>query len=223
MRTVRMREPEPDHAQFGILNAKCRDRICDASLGKLADDLGVTTTSLRRLGIGNNGSAWSFPMFDDQGRVRGIRLRARDGSKYAVKGSREGLFLPSELEPVDRILVCEGPTDTAAMLDLGFEAIGRPSCTGGADLVERFVRTIRVDDVAIIADEDEVGRKGAYSLGARLRLICSVVRVVTPGNEAGDARAWVNGGARRRDVEVRIGESAPIQFSITTNRIGGQS
>jgi hypothetical protein len=65
--------------------------------------------------------------------VSGIRLRRENGSNLAVAGSREGPFLPMTGWPGDRgrLLVSEGPSDTAALFDMGFlNVVGRPSCVG---------------------------------------------------------------------------------------------
>ena len=79
-------------------------------------------------------------MRNGAGEVVGVRLRKSDGKKLSIKGSKEGLFIPTGLKPCDRLLIGEGPTDTAALLDLGFEAVGRPSCTGGGRLLPELVR-----------------------------------------------------------------------------------
>ena len=113
---------------------EARQAIAPDALQRLADTLGLSPESLERLGVGWSAKhdAWTFPMTDAQGDVLGIRLRLRNGRKLSVRGSKEGLFLPAGLEGGQQLLVAEGPTDTAALLDLGFAAVGRPSCTGGA-------------------------------------------------------------------------------------------
>ena len=84
-------------------------------------------------------SAWAFPMCDGHGNVVGIRLRRADGIKFAVRGSRQGIFLgkaeSGKAESGKVLFVCEGPTDTAAAVELGLFAVGRPNCCcGGADI-----------------------------------------------------------------------------------------
>ena len=59
-------------------------------------------------------------MTDVDGNVWGIRIRRPDGAKFSIKGGKEGLFIPEEFGG-DRLLIAEGPTDTAALLDLGFK------------------------------------------------------------------------------------------------------
>jgi hypothetical protein len=68
-------------------------------------------------------------MCDGYGEVVGIRLRNERG-KFAVRGSRQGVFVAGV--PAQKTLfVCEGPTDTAAAVDLGLFAVGRPNCCCG--------------------------------------------------------------------------------------------
>jgi phage/plasmid primase-like uncharacterized protein len=104
-------------------------------LDRFAAELGVSMNSLLRLSVGwsEDHDAWTFPMRNANGKVVGIRLRRPDGRKVSVTGGHEGLFIPRgrDLYPGEPLLIAEGPTDTAALLDLNFMAIGRPSCTGG--------------------------------------------------------------------------------------------
>ena len=171
----------------------------------LAGRLGVTEQSLMRLNIGWSETlqASAFPMRNDRAEVIGIRLRNAEGRKWAIKGSHSGLFLP-QLANVGPLLICEGPTDTAAMLDLGFDVIGRPSCNGGARLIVRLLtRTPRYNEIAIMADADGPGLDGAYGLVVKLaKRKHRSVRVCTP--PAKDVRQWKIQGARKIDVQNLI-------------------
>ena len=179
---------------------------------ELAQSLGVSADSLQRLGLGwsDKHGAWSFPMRDAGGNVRGIRLRAPDGRKFAVSGSKDGLFIPEGLAFETALLICEGPTDMAAMLDLGFEAIGRPSCTGGTRLLAELLSNKRPPEVVIVGDHDEPGQRGADSLASTLVVYCPAVRVIWPPEGVKDARAWLLAGATREDV-LRAIEAAPVR------------
>jgi hypothetical protein len=59
-------------------------------------------------------------MNDGKRSVIGIRLRNDLGRKWAVTGSRQGLFLPGP-HPGQTVLIVEGPTDAAAAVDLGVQ------------------------------------------------------------------------------------------------------
>ncbi len=89
------------------------------------------------------------------------------------------------------MLICEGPTDTAALLDLDLNVIGRPSCTGGVELLINLVCDWKPEEVAIIADADAPGQRGARYLASRLvGYVHGGVWIVTPPKGAKDAREW---------------------------------
>ena len=90
------------------------------------------------------------------------------GKKIAVKGGHDGLFIPEGIDARGLVLVCEGPTDTAALLDLGFNAVGRPSCRGGVKLLVGLVQKHRPSGVVIVSDGDAPGQRGGESLAALL-------------------------------------------------------
>jgi hypothetical protein len=180
---------------------------------ELASKLGVSKESLTRLRVGWNGWAWTFPMCDARGATIGIRLRRPDGAKLAAKGSRQGVFVPSAVDASGRLLVVEGPSDTAAALDLGFAAIGRPSCNGGADLIRSFVTHARCTDVVVFADGDGPGRKGAATLAKQLAPFTRV-RVTEPPNAHKDLREWLRAGARTADVERVIEAAQQVHLTL---------
>jgi len=187
------------------LAAECAAAVRPEALDRLAIALGVSGENLRRLGISWSARhrAWAFPMSNAAGDLLGIRLRLPGGKKLAVRGGKEGLFLPegltggsphpnplpmgegTELPTADcpvptTLLIAEGPTDTAALLDLGFSAVGRPSCTGGVTLLVELVRTLKPSGVVIVADADAPGQRGAETLAAVLVAYAASVRIVAP-------------------------------------------
>jgi hypothetical protein len=182
--------------------------------------LGVSVAALRRLGVGwcETSRAWSFPMTDASGRVRGIRLRTAAGKKFAVRGGHEGLFVPDGLDAGSLLLLCEGPTDTAALLDLGLEAVGRPSCTGGSGLVADLITRRRPAGVVVVADRDQPGQSGARALALRLAPLCRSLRVVTPPVTVKDAREWKRAGATRAVVLAAVEAAPPFRLGVRTGR-----
>ena len=116
------------------------------------------------------------------GAVRGLRTRTPAGAKRAVRGSRDGLFLPADWAdaPPDRparLVIAEGPTDAAALLAWGFLA---------------------------------VVRKGAENLAAGVLPVVPAVRVCEPPADVKDARAWFLAGATADDVAARF-DAAPAR------------
>jgi hypothetical protein len=177
-------------------------------LHAFALDLGVSTDSLVRLGIGHAGvdvlrdleirfarSAWCFPMCDHVGRVIGIRLRLPGGRKLSVKGSRCGLFIPTDVDGDGPLLIAEGETDTAALLTLGARAIGRPGALTCMAATATYAERHREARVVLISDADDVGRDGAMSLSRALRERGITSTIIEP--PAADVRAWLNAGATK--------------------------
>lgn len=166
----------------------------------LAERLSVGASSLKVLGCAwaAEHGAWAFPMKDGYGNLTGIRLRTNDGHKFAVRGSHQGVFLPN-CDTTDTVLVCEGPTDTAAAITLGFYAIGRPSCAGGVADVVAALRRLKVRRAVIVSDSDEVGSRGAGMLQKHLPMPSALI--VLP---AKDIREFLRLGGTRDLLQTMI-------------------
>lgn len=166
----------------------------------LSNQLGVTPQSLRDLKVAWSGEnqAWAFPMRNGYGSVVGIRLRSEDGSKFAVKGSKQGLFLPYS-KPHKTAYIVEGPTDCAAGLSMGLYAIGRPSCGGGVlDLKDGLPR-LGVGRLVVIADNDGPGLAGAEALVKIIPMPCCLLTLPTK-----DIRGFVQSGGTSALLESMV-------------------
>jgi len=200
-----LRPPSPQRGEGGskppTINATklMRDWLAATpatALAEFATSLGVSTPSLAAVGAAWAAphSAWAFPMCDGYGNVVGIRLRNERG-KFAVRGSRQGIFLASV--PAQKTLfVCEGPTDTAAAVELGLFAVGRPNCCCGGAEIKVFARRHDCRRVVIISDNDKPGLDGARKAGGELKLPFAVY--VPP---AKDVREFVRLGGTRAMIE----------------------
>ena len=204
-------QPATPPRDFGPLALEFWVAMTDSRIRSLAEYLGVNVIDLDRMETGYDGVNYTFPMMDANCETIGIRLRTPEGKKYAVKGSRNGLFIPQGVfDTSEQILfICEGESDTAAMLSLGFDVIGRPSCQGGSDHIIEFIKGRR-RKVVIVADRDvprdnpdgtqlRPGVDGARRLGNDIKSLCSGLRVLIP--PAKDIRAWYNDGATAKDVK----------------------
>lgn len=191
------RGPLPDFSKLAMsfIN-NCNEHL-------LAESLGVSPESLRRLQVGFNGKEHTFPMKDENLRIIGIRTRSHRG-KFCVLGSKTGLFIPLDLTFKERLFLPEGASDTAALLTLGFEAIGRPSCMGGATILFKLLEKHRVPEVVIVADRDKPkkrpdgsvwrpGTDGAYRLAQTLKPLTGCLRTIKPPCNK-DVRDWVKDG-----------------------------
>lgn len=181
----------------------------------LARKLGVSRESLSwlRCAWAPVHKAWAFPMRDGDGKIVGIRLRNEAGDKWAVKGSRQGLFIPAYFEGDQRYwdmcFVTEGPTDCAAMLSLGLYAIGRPSCNANPDQLKIALKNHQIRRVVIVSDNDDKrrlngqqwspGLDGAKALGAALKL--PHVIYVPPMK---DVRDFLNSGGTKQLIMQEI-------------------
>jgi hypothetical protein len=167
--------------------------------------LGLPAGSLRRIGVvwAIGISALAAPMYGSSPEPIGVRLRADDGRKWAMSGSRNGLFgLNGPVEVRDALYLPEGMTDTAALVGLGLWAVGRPSCTGGRDLVRAFVRCVpRSTSIVVVSDADLPGRRGAAVLCDELTTDGRRVRMIAPPPGFKDVREWIASGATRDAVE----------------------
>lgn len=205
LRTVTVSDRPPSRHDFALLVQNYGTAANPERLQRFANSLGLSIGSLKHLSMGwcSEKRAWSFPMRNGAGDVLGIRLRTDAGCKFAIPGSREGLFIPSGLSSSGPLLICEGPTDCAAMLDLGFAAIGRPSCTGGIKLLANYARQRKPAGIVIGSDSDEPGRCGAEALANVLSLYHSV-RIIVPPSGIKDLRQWKFEGASASCIQAAI-------------------
>lgn len=176
-----------------------------------AGEIGVSTESLKNLGTvySFKHNALAFPMSDGGGKYIGIRLRNSAGFKWAVPGSRQGIFIPNCLMHETKICYLpEGPTDTAALLTMGLFAIGRPTCNSGNDHIKVALKRLGIYRAVIIADNDELkatgnrpGLDGARKLKKELGL-ASVIWM--PPSPLKDVRQFLNKGGTRQMIESEI-------------------
>lgn len=180
----------------------------DVGLADYSAQLGVSVESQKLLGIGYSRleNAFGYPMKDHAERTIGIRLRNIEGRKWAVNGSRSGLFVgPKRKGP---LFIGEGPTDTAALLDLGCWAIGRPSCRGGTVELLKYVQKHRPWSMVIVSDCDGPGVVGAEDLADSVWRFVDSVRVIEP-LVGKDIRHWRIQGCTPDQLKQVVNNSAP--------------
>ena len=184
------------------------------SINELAIKLGVSVDSLQALNVewSETSKAWAFPMFDGDGTMIGIRLRNETGDKWAVTGSRQGIFLPSKMVTNGNApkiaFLPEGPTDTAALLTLGFFAIGRPTCNSGNEMIAQALKRLKIFKVVVVSDNDGIkvtgqrpGIEGAMKLKKELKL-SSIIWM--PPAPIKDVREYLNKGGTKQMIESDI-------------------
>ena len=185
---------------IGIMQKWKRETLHDW-VDDMAAEIGVHPDSANHMGVAwaSQYQAWAWPMSDGNGRYCGIRLRSETGRKWAVTGSRQGVFLP-HAPCANRVFLPEGPTDTCALLSLGVFAIGRPSCSGGLVELKNNIVRLHIREAVIIADNDEdkigptglkfnPGYDGARQLQAFLPVPSCIIAMPTK-----DARSFLSAG-----------------------------
>lgn len=195
---------------------KFERNLTKEQLDDLSQSLGVSVSSLGGLRVGwsHQHNAYTFPMQDHPGSIVGIRVRNTVGDKWAVSGSRNALFIPSltpdQFADIDEWHIVEGPTDTAACLDLGLWTIGRPSCSAAVDMLCSLMHG---KTVYIVSNYDPTkrrpdgttfhpGQDGAAILADQMERVAKDVRVIYPRRGAKDVREWVAKGGTREEIDM---------------------
>lgn len=199
-------------------------------LDKFSKSIGISIRALKAYGVGfdNKSGCWSFPMYDGERKPIGIHLRAGDGSKRCVPGSKLGLFIPSDYDPKPipaeltdgdampwLLVLPEGLTDAAAAYDMGLVAIGRPSNIAGIPMVKELLKALPKQIVVAIADKDNTkylpdgtphwpGIEGAIELAAKILADAGQARFMMPPDGAKDIREWVKAGGERARLLAEV-------------------
>ena len=186
----------------------------------LSRTLGLPEDMLQRIDVrwDKDARAAAFPMRAADGTITGIRYRSlENGSKWSMKGSKDGLFMltnledqvPSSTNPTPHppeetsLVICEGPTDTMAAGAIGMLAVGRSSCTSGTRILCEYIARHKIRRVTIAADDDQPktrpdgttwrpGIEGAQRLQAELPVPS---RIILPPRKFKDLREWYMKGA----------------------------
>lgn len=191
-------KPARDSADLVRMYESWKPLTTAGLISDCANDLALDALSLHYFGWRWTGYAWAVPMYSPDMKLLGIRLRAKDGKKWSVKGSHQGLFIPTTVKDWT-LMISEGATDAAAALTLGFFSIGRPSCQGLHDMVLSFIRLHKISRVILISDNDPPGLLGSEKLQSEMPV--SSVRWIPP---AKDLREFVKAGGSREIIESQI-------------------
>ncbi len=204
--------PPPD---FFMLTRQCQANI--TTYEWLSENLQVSAKSLARLQVGYSTKyrAFTYPMRDGNAKIVGLRMRPPKGKKFAEPGSKNALFWPVgvRMDSKNLLFICEGPTDTAAMLDMGFDCIGRASCNTGAGYIKTMIARHN-RQVVIVSDKDGPKQKpgggvfypgieGARRLAADIKSVVRSVRVIKPPRNK-DIREWYQSGATAAKVMILV-------------------
>lgn len=169
---------------------------------------------LARKGRNERGApCWEIDERDAQGVVIGTAYRDAQGGKAFEPGGKRGLILAWPLHAyagsskADPVWVCEGASDTAALLGLGMDAVGVPMAGACPEMLAELLAGLHA---MIAADADDAGRRGGKRLAERLLGVCESVRVAEPPKGSKDVRDAVIAGATREDFDAAAREAMPF-------------
>ena len=182
--------------------ASAWSRNAEEPRNRLAKELGIPVMGLIALEVGWNHSdrRWSFPEKDAAGKVIGISTRFEDGSKKRLTGGKAGLTYACQWNNGSGpVFLVEGGSDTATLIGIGHNVVGRPSNLGGVALLTELLADVREgQDIIVIGERDEKpdgrwpGKEGAIKTARQLAdgLNRTVYWSLPPDN-AKDSRAWL--------------------------------
>lgn len=174
---------------------------------ELADKLGVSVAALERLTVGwsDRYDCWTIPERDATGQIVGLSRRYPSGRKTQWPGGQRGLTCaPDWIDDPGPVYLVEGGSDTAALLSVGLCAIGRPSNSGGVDLLIGLLSDLPDDrDVFVIGENDQKPHESLKpSVRARHKSECEGCSNCWPGQFGAMSTARQLADALQRPVEV---------------------
>lgn len=242
--TKRIERPKEKRVTDAELDARfalpCLEwRGCEKKIVELAGLLGVSVVALDRLGVGWDGSAWTFPERNHVDKTVGVNRRFADGNKLCLLGSRRGLTYATDwFKTLGPIFIVEGGSDVAAGLTLGLCVVGRSSNMGG---VEYLVRLLSRHDrrVVLLAECDAKGilppshdpscrccgqcwpgKFGAIETAKRLsKRLGKLIDWSFLPDGAKDLRAWLNSKGANPDNESAMRRIRASLIGRTRNAI----
>jgi hypothetical protein len=192
-------KPSPEWQQVQQVFLEERQQV---HIEQLAWRWRVSPQALDAVGLGwsDYQQGYTFPERDGQGTICAIHVRHPDGHRWMVPFSDErpghrGLYLPQGwYERPGPCYLPEGVSDVCSLYTHGLCTVGRPSCTGGVDLLAELLQGWD-REVVILGEHDQKpdgrwpGRDGAQRTAAQLtRLLRRDVAWMLPPDGHKDMR-----------------------------------
>ncbi len=186
---------------------------------ELAETLGIKPDVFGKFHIGFDGKAYTIPMFGPDADLIGIRRRFMDGTKRAVRGSRNGLFVPAQrIDPRHPLFIAEGESDCIAVYQLGFQVVGLPGAGQCKKMLAEFMTNHGFMSAVIVADNDKAGKRGAFELSGFLCNNGFEIRVIYPPLPHKDFRQWLNAGIRGYWEVIDLVDLAQYAIGVEVSR-----
>ncbi len=153
------------HKFMEHVSERNQEIITDIDLERLADERGLPVDAFKGLDIGYDGSMYTLPLYDLEGRLVDLKHYTLGSKVFGTKGGRQALINGQALstDTVNPIIICEGQWDTFAMmwlvkrLDKKAIVVGVP---GASILKEEWLENFYQRDVYLCYDNDDAGKKG---------------------------------------------------------------
>ncbi|MFQ5502939.1 MAG: DnaB-like helicase C-terminal domain-containing protein, partial [Phycisphaerae bacterium] len=189
-------EAEATHAHQTLLNSP-------DLLALLWNQRAVDKDTAARFRVGytqdTGGRAWwSFRVTDADHKFIAVKYHAADGGQpkcfWSPKGAKTGdVFFPIHTGVSGPIWLCPGELKALAVISLGLPAVGITSGEQTKWLPDKLLRTLNGRQVAVVADNDAVGRAWARFVCTQLAGLGMDVRLVdlgftSAGEDIGD---WI--------------------------------
>jgi 5S rRNA maturation endonuclease (ribonuclease M5) len=197
----------------GLARLYFRKAYQNPAMIDIAEELAIPSQNLRASWrLGWNGEAYTIPAYNGYEEMNGIMRRWPKGevdpitgkSKAWVPRSKNGLFIPKLKSWQGNLFICEGWSDAAALVQMGFRAIARANCQTGKEEIKTLIQRKReLEQVCVVGDNDKVGETGAMSLARSLSNIIQVQKLDVP-EKYKDMREWYQWGAHKQAVVERV-------------------
>ena len=144
-----------------------------AARAQLSERLGVSVGSLEELMVGSMYDEYrgrwctTWPESRNNRSVCGLVKRYWDilpngKDKLMKSGGSHGLYIPRSFtnNTIGPVFIPEGGSDTAALLTIGFDAVGRPSNLGGVVQLTSLLRGMPCAIIVLAENDEKKHRKG---------------------------------------------------------------
>jgi len=196
-------------------------RTTGLTLAALAKAKRVSEKSLRQLGAREVKGGVVFPMVVG-GEVVGYLYRGPGGTdrvmspSLAFRGGRLGLIIPEGVTGDEPVTLCEGPTDCAAALDAGLNAVAAPSAS---TFKSGWAAWFKGRDVRIVPDLDKPGQRWARNVVKKLAGVARSVMIVRlpgeiKGEHGADLREFLLDGGSKEAFEQLCRPDEPAKPKI---------